>query len=144
MAHNQHVMYTAKTNLRVRYAETDQMGIVYYGIYPQYFEVGRVEALRELGITYREIEERGTMLPVAKLDVKYIKSAKYDDLLTIVTQIKELPSTRLHFDHEVYNQANELLTVGSVTLVFVKADTMRPTKAPEYVLNLFKPYFLKN
>lgn len=120
------------------------MGIVYYGVYPQYFEVGRVEALRELGITYREMEENGTMLPVAKLEAKYIRSAKYDDLLTIVTSIKDLPTARLHFLHEVYNEKNELLTVGSVTLVFVDAKTMRPKAAPSYVLEHLKPYFLKS
>ncbi len=127
--------------MRVRYAETDQMGVVYYGNYPQFFEVGRVEALRQLGTTYRALEERGIMLPVLSLDVKYIRPATYDEKIEIVTIIKELPNTRISFHHEVYNESGTLLTKGSVQLVFVDAETRRPRQAPEDFVALFEGYF---
>lgn len=134
-------MYQNKTTVRVRYAETDQMGVVYYGVYPQYFEVGRVEALRELGMTYREMEENGTMLPVKHLELNYLRSAKYDDLLTIQTSIVEMPGVRISFLHEVFNQNNELLTTGKVDLVFVSSQTMKPKKAPEDFLAKMAEFF---
>lgn len=134
-------MYKSSTSVRVRYAETDQMGVVYYGNYPQFFEVGRVEALRQLGTTYRALEERGIMLPVLSLNVKYIRSATYDEKIEIVTIIKELPNTRISFQHEIYNEAGTLLTTGSVQLVFVDAETRRPRQAPEDFVALFGGYF---
>jgi len=135
-------MYKAETNVRVRYAETDQMGIVYYGIYTQYFEVGRVEALRELGLTYRTIEQEGSMLPVGKLEIKYIRPAKYDDLLTVRTTIKEMPGVRIVFHHEVLNEQNELLTIGKVELVFVDPTTKRPKNAPQNFIDIMRPFFV--
>jgi acyl-CoA thioester hydrolase len=141
VAQYQGVMYQNKTSVRVRYAETDQMGIVYYGVYPQYFEVGRVEALRELGMTYREMEENGTMLPVKHLEINYHSSARYDDLLTIHTFIKEIPGVRITFVHEVYNEQKQLLTSGKVVLVFVSSKTMKPKKAPSDFLDKMKPFF---
>ncbi len=140
-AQNQYTMYQNTTQLRVRYAETDQMGIVYYGIYPQYFEVGRVEALRELGLTYKKMEDQGTMLPVKNLEVNYHKSALYDDLLTVKTTIEEMPGVKVIFHHKVFNEKDELLTSGKVVLVFVAAETMRPKKAPQYFIDIIKPYF---
>lgn len=134
-------MYKSSTSLRVRYAETDQMGVVYYGNYPQFFEVGRVEALRQLGTTYRSLEERGIMLPVLKLEIKYIKGATYDEEIKITTIIDELPGTRITFKHEIHNAQGELLTLGLVQLVFVDAETRRPMKAPEDFMALFKPFF---
>ncbi len=134
-------MFSGQTQVRVRYAETDQMGIVYYGIYTQYFEVGRVEALRELGMTYRQMEEEGTMLPVAKIEINYKRSAKYDDLLTITSKIAEMPAARIAFDHEVHNDEGVLLTTGRVELVFVDAKTMRPKKAPQDFLERMAPFF---
>jgi len=117
------------------------MGIVYYGVYPQYFELGRVEAMRELGMTYREMEEKGTMLPVKHLEINYHGSARYDDLLTIKTTITELPGVKLTFNHEVLNEAGELLTTGKVVLVFVNSETRRPKKAPAYFLDTISLYF---
>lgn len=135
-------MYTGISKVRVRYAETDQMGIVYYGIYTQYFEVGRVEALRELGLSYRAMEEAGTMLPVTHLEVNYHRSARYDDLLTIRSTIAKLPGVRIAFDHEVLNEQGVLLTTGRVELVFVDSKTMRPKRAPEDFMKIITPYFL--
>ena len=134
-------MYVNQMSTRVRYAETDQMGVVYYGNYPQFFEIGRVEALRSLGLTYKEMEARGIMLPVLKLEVKYIAPATYDDLIEIRTEIREMPSTRITFQHEIRNEEGKLLTLGMVQLVFVNIETKRPVQAPEYFTDLLKPYF---
>lgn len=134
-------MIRNETQIRVRYGETDQMGVVYYGNYAQYFEVGRVELLRSLGTSYRELEEAGTMLPVLELKLKYIRSAKYDDLLTLVTEIREWPETRITFHHEIYNEQGVLLNVGHVTLVFVDIARQRPLKMPQELAEYFLPHF---
>lgn len=134
-------MFVKRSSLRVRYAETDQMGVVYYGNYPQYFEVGRVEALRTLGMSYREMEADGIMLPVLNLQIKYIRPALYDDLLTIETRIEELPSTRIIFNHTIFNEQDELLTKGTVELVFLNSTNRRPCRPPEEFLQKMKPYF---
>lgn len=134
-------MFTHETRLRVRYAETDRMGYVYYGTYAQYFEVGRVEALRSLGLSYRRMEEDGVMLPVHDLQVKYHKPAFYDDLLTVRTSIIELPSVRIRFAYEVFNEARDLLTEASTTLVFIDRATNRPRRAPEQLLALLAAHF---
>lgn len=119
--------------VRVRYAETDQMGVVYHGNYAQYFEMGRVEWLRNLGVSYKWMEDNGVMLPVVSLTMNYKKSARYDDLLTIRTILKKLSSVKIEFDYEIYNEENELLTIGNSILVFVDMKTGRPTMAPKYV-----------
>jgi acyl-CoA thioester hydrolase len=134
-------MLIAETQVRVRYAETDRMGYVYYGNYATYYEVGRVEALRKLGLSYREVEDKGILLPVLSFTIKYIKPAFYDDLLTIKTTIPELPNTRITFQYECYNQNNELLNKGETTLVFVNANTQKPCLAPEWFLTKIKPYY---
>jgi len=134
-------MFVSETQLRVRYAETDQMGYVYYGNYPQYYEVGRVEAMRVLGMPYKKLEDQGVMLPVSHLTVKYIRPAHYDDLLTIKTTIKELPGVRIVFDYEIFNEKKELLNIGSTTLVFVDMNTNKPVKAPDEMLNGMKQWF---
>lgn len=123
-------MYIHETKVRVRYAETDQMGYVYYGNYAQYYEVGRVEALRNLGWSYRQIEESGVILPVLEFKIKYIKPAYYDDELTIKTIIKTLPAVRITFEYECYNGINELLNIGETTLVFINRLTNKPCAAP--------------
>lgn len=123
---------------RVRYAETDQMGVVYHGNYAQYFEMGRVEWLRNMGISYKFMEENGIMLPVVSLTINYKKPARYDDLLTIKTIMKKLSSVKIEFDYEITNESNELLTTGNSILVFVDMKTRRPTAPPEYILNLFE------
>ncbi|PKP12359.1 MAG: thioesterase [Bacteroidetes bacterium HGW-Bacteroidetes-3] len=127
-------MKSDKIQFRVRYGETDQMGFVYYGNYAQYFEIGRTEWLRKLGITYKKMEENGVMLPVMNLNINYLKPAKYDDLLTLKTTLIKMPSAKIEFSYEIFNEENELLTTANTTLVFVNMKTNKPTKAPEYIL----------
>ena len=107
--------------LRTRYAETDQMGVVYYGNYPQYLELGRVEWLRSIGFTYKAMEEEGIMMPVVSLQIQYKKPALYDELITIRTKLKELPSTKIEFNYEILNEKGELLSTANTVLVFVDA-----------------------
>jgi acyl-CoA thioester hydrolase len=134
-------MYVSETQMRVRYAETDKMGYVYYGNYAEYFEVGRVEALRQLGMSYREMEEKGIMLPVLEFKIKYFKPAYYDDELTIKTTIKEIPETRIVFYSETINAKGELLNKGEVTLVFVNTETAKPCAVPDYFIKMLSPFF---
>lgn len=110
------------------------MGFVYYGNYAQYFEMGRTEWLRKLGITYKKMEEDGIMLPVMNLNINYLKPAKYDDLITLKTTLTKMPSAKIEFSYEVFNEENELLTTANTTLVFVNMKTNKPTRAPEYIL----------
>ena len=134
-------MIINKTKLRVRYGETDQMGYVYYGNYAQYFEVGRVEWLRNLGVSYKSLEDSNIMLPVLNLNINYLKPAKYDDLLTIVTLLKKKPLIKIEFNLEIYNQNNDLLTTGSTTLVFIDMIKNKPTKAPQTLQEKIYPSF---
>jgi acyl-CoA thioester hydrolase len=120
--------------VRVRYAETDQMGVVYHGNYAQYFEMGRVEWLRNMGVSYKWMEENGVMLPVVALSMNYKKPARYDDLLTVKTILKSQTSVKIEFDYEIYNENGELLTTGYSMLVFVDIKTGRPILPPSYVL----------
>jgi acyl-CoA thioester hydrolase len=122
------------TKIRVRYAEADRMGYVYYGNYAMYFESARTEMLRSLGFSYREWEDNGIILPVRELQIRYHAPAYYDDLLTIRTIIKEEPSARITFHHEVYNEKGEKTCSGSLVLVFINSETRRPTRAPEFFL----------
>ena len=131
-------MYSLETKIRVRYAETDQMSFVYYGVYAQYFEVGRVELLRSLGVSYKEIEEMGYALPVVNFNVKYKKPAYYDDELTIKTTIKELPSAKITFYYETYNENKDLLNTAEVVLVFVNKESGKPCFAPDDIMSRFK------
>ena len=124
--------------LRTRYAETDQMGVVYYGNYPQYLELGRVEWLRSIGFTYKAMEEEGVMMPVVSLQIQYKKPALYDELITIRTKLKELPSTKIEFDYEILNERGELLSTANTILVFVDAKTFIPVRCPEKVLKLIE------
>ncbi len=123
-----------KFQVRVRYAETDQMGVVYHGNYAQYFEMGRVEWLRNMGVSYKWMEENGVMLPVVSLSMNYKKPARYDDLLTVKTILKSQTSVKIEFDYEIYNENKELLTTGYSMLVFVDMKTGRPILPPNYVL----------
>lgn len=119
--------------VRVRYAETDQMGVVYHGNYAQYFEMGRVEWLRNLGVSYKWMEENGVMLPVVSLQMNYKKPARYDDLLRVKTILKSQTSVKIEFDYEIYNEENQLLTTGYSMLVFVDMKSGRPMVPPSYV-----------
>ncbi len=121
--------------VRVRYAETDQMGVVYHGNYAQYFEMGRVEWLRNLGLSYKWMEENGIMLPVVSLSINYKKPARYDDLIRVKTIFKSQTSVKIEFDYEIYSEENELLTIGNSMLVFVDMKTGRPTAPPSYVVD---------
>lgn len=126
---------TFETKVRVRYGETDQMGYCYYGNYAQYFEVGRVEALRSVGMSYRMLEERGVMLPVSKFSVEYKSPAFYDDELTVKTKIVSLIGPRLSFDYELFNEEGKSIAFGNTVLVFVSKENMRPIKAPAYFVD---------
>jgi acyl-CoA thioester hydrolase len=121
-------------SFRVRYGETDQMGVVYHGNYAQYLEMGRVEWLRALGITYRSMEENGVMLPVISLQIDYKKSALYDDLITVETSLTKKPLVKIEFDYKIYNEAKELLATAHTVLAFMDKKTNRPIKCPEYIL----------
>ncbi|RZN81436.1 MAG: acyl-CoA thioesterase [Winogradskyella sp.] len=124
-----------ETQIRVRYGETDQMGVVYHANYASYFEVGRTEWLRQYGITYKSMEENGIMLPVVSLNIKYKNSARYDDLLTLKTSLKKTPMASIEFDYELLNNKNELLATGNTILVFIDMEKNRPTRCPKYLLN---------
>ncbi len=119
--------------VRVRYAETDQMGVVYHGNYAVYLEMGRVEWLRSINISYKAMENEGVMLPVVSLSMNYKKSATYDDLITVRTILKGYSSVKIEFDYEIFNENNELLTTANSVLVFVDKSTLRPTQIPDYV-----------
>ncbi len=124
--------------IRVRYAETDQMGVVYHGNYAQYFEMGRVEWLRNIGVSYKWMEQNGIMLPVVSLLMNYKKPARYDDILLVKTIFKKLSSVSIEFDYEIYNDQNELLTIGNSILVFVTMKTGRPCAPPNYIVELIE------
>ena len=135
-------MYESNTQIRVRYAETDQMNVVYHGNYAQYFEVGRAEAIRSLGFTYKDLEAMGIIMPIVELTCKFLRPAHYDDLLTIKTMLKELPSShRIEFYQEVYNQHEKLLTIGKVVLYFIDAATREKTVMPKEWHDAVAPYF---
>jgi acyl-CoA thioester hydrolase len=125
-----------QTQFRVRYSETDQMRVVYHGNYAQYFEVGRVEWLRNIGISYKWMEENGIMLPVVSLTMNYKKPARYDELLTLKTILKKQTTVKIEFDYELYNDGGELLTTGNSILVFVDMKTGRPIVPPAYIFEL--------
>ena len=134
--------YTHETSLRVRYAETDQMGFVYYGVYAQYYEVARVEALRALGIQYANIErEHGIWMPVMNMNVRFLRPGKYDDLLTIRTTIPSLPIRDVRFRYEIRNEAGALLNGAVVQLCFLNPETMERIDAPDFIRQALIPYF---
>ncbi len=132
--------FSHETKIRVRYGETDQMGYCYYGNYAQYFEVGRVEALRNLGMSYRNMEENGIMLPVSEFQVKYKQPALYDDELTIITRIDSIEGCRLHFLYEIKNETGKTISTASTTLVFVSKENMRPTPPPSNFIEILKSF----
>lgn len=134
-------MIHSVTSFRVRYAEVDSMKYVYYGNYAQYFELGRVELLREIGLPYHEIEQRGVWLPVSEFSTKYIKSARYDDRLHVHTYIKQKPGVRIKFEYEVYNDNGELLTTASTTLYFFDAERKKIIKCPKYIAELIEKHW---
>jgi acyl-CoA thioester hydrolase len=135
-------MYISETKMRVRYAETDQMNVVYHGNYAQYFEVGRVEAIRQLGFTYKDLESTGIIMPVVEWTAKFLRPARYDDLLTVRTTLNEWPvDHRIRFRQEVFNEEGKLLTVGDVLLYFLKSTNMEKTGMPKEMEDRLKPFF---
>lgn len=134
-------MFSHSTKIRVRYGETDQMGYMYYGNYAQYYEVGRVEMLRSLGMSYSSMEADGIMMPVLELKCKYIKPAFYDQEITVKTIIKTLPGVRIFFEYELYNEKEELINIGSTTLVFVDMKKNKPTNPPENFMEKLSVFF---
>ena len=127
-------MHKFEISFRIRYSETDQMGVVYHGNYPQFLEIGRVEWLRSLGISYKSMEENGIMLPVISLSVNYKKSAVYDDLITVVTTLKKIPTVKIEFDYEIFNEKGELLVEANTVLAFLDTRTKKPVRCPNYIL----------
>ena len=125
-------------SFRVRYSETDQMGVVYHGNYPQYLEMGRVEWLRSLGVSYKSMEENGIILPVISISINFKKSAVYDDLLRVRTIIRKKPMVRIEFDYEIHNEKGELLAVANTVLAFMDAKKNKPVKCPDYLLDKLK------
>ena len=134
-------MITDELKIRVRYAETDNMGFVYYGNYAIYYEIARTELTRNMGLTYKEMEKDGVFVPVNLMEIKYIKSARYDDLLTIKSVLKERPGLRMVFRHEIYNEDNELINIGKVSLVFIDAKTGKPRRPSERFEKVMDKYF---
>ncbi|MEC8884393.1 MAG: thioesterase family protein [Bacteroidota bacterium] len=126
-------MKTHNSSVKVRYGETDQMGVVYHGNYAQYLEVARIEWLSDLGVSYKKMEENGVMLPVYDMRYSFLKPAFFDDLLTVKTTLRKIPRASIVFDYEIYNQNQELLTRAETTLVFVDMHTHRPTRCPQYI-----------
>ncbi|MGB0891737.1 MAG: acyl-CoA thioesterase [Flavobacteriaceae bacterium] len=127
-------MLSHTSSFRIRYGETDQMGVVYHGNYAQYFEIGRTEWLRSLNVTYKDMEKSGVMLPVISLSSTFKKSAFYDEVLTIKTILKKRPSVKIEFDFEITNEQNELVTLGNAVLVFINMETKKPMRCPDYIL----------
>lgn len=131
-------MKSHNTYVKVRYAETDQMGVVHHGNYADYLELARLDWLDKLGISYKSMEKEGVMLPVYELHFKFIKSALFDDELKIVTKLLKIPSVKIEFDYEIYNQGGELLTTANTVLVFMDTQSRKPIRCPEYILEKLK------
>lgn len=134
-------MYSSETKVRVRYSETDQMQYVYYGNYATYYEVGRVEVLRQLGLSYRNLEESGIMMPVLETHSYYHLPAKYDDLLTIKIAIPQLPLVKIKFEYEIFREDGKKIHSGDTTLAFIDMKTGKPRKAPDKMRELLAPFY---
>ncbi len=135
-------MIKSETKIRVRYGETDQMGYAYYGVYAQYYEVGRVEAMRMLGFSYKDVEARGILMPVVEFSVNYKKPAFYDDELTLVTIIREMPTgLRIPFEYTCYNSKGDLLNTGKVTLVCIDKISSKMCRLPDWFERALRPFF---
>jgi acyl-CoA thioester hydrolase len=134
-------MFEHSTKIRVRYGETDQMGYMYYGNYAEFYEVGRVEMLRSLGLTYSGMEQSGIKMPVLELSCKYLKPALYDEEITVKVIMDKMPGIRIHFRYELYNEKQELINKGETLLVFVNMQSNRPCLPPQDFLDRLKPFF---
>ena len=134
-------MFEHTTKVRVRYGETDQMGYMYYGNYAEFYEVGRVEMLRSLGMTYSAMEAEGVMMPVLELKCKYLKPARYDENIRVRVIMEKMPAIKIHFKYELYNENNELIHIGETLLAFINMQTNRPCLPPQYFLEKLQPFF---
>ena len=135
-------MFSTTFQKRVRYGETDQMGYLYYGNYAQYYEIGRAEMIRELGMTYADMEAvHGVLMPVMSLNQRFVRPARYDELMTIKTTLRHFPDNFISFHHEIFNEKNKLVNGGSVKLCFLDAKTSKSIPAPEYLLEKLRPFF---
>lgn len=128
-------MKTHQTYVKVRYAETDQMGVVHHGNYAQYLEMARIDWLAQFGISYGKMEKEGIMLPVYSMQFKFIKPAGFDEIIKIETRLKQLPAVKIEFNYSIYNQEEELITTASTILVFMDAVTKKPVRCPQYILD---------
>ena len=127
---------SGEVQIRVSYAMTDQMGFVYYGNYAEYYELGRTELMRSIGLSYKALEDKGIQMPMLDMKIKYLRPAHYDDLLTIRTTICEMPAARVSFFYEIFNEAGELLNQGETTLAFIDSKTHRPLRPPKEMLEI--------
>lgn len=134
-------MVEREIKIRVRYKDTDAMGVVHHSNYVNFYETARTEMLREFGTTYKALEESGVMLPVKSVSMEFFTPGRYDDLLTVKIFMRELPAAKMVFDHEIYNEAGELVNKGTVVLAYMNAGTRRATRAPKWFSDLFAPYF---
>jgi acyl-CoA thioester hydrolase len=137
------INYTHKHYLRVRYSETDKMGFCYYGNYASFLEIGRVESLRTLGISYKSLEDNGIMLPVSEFQIKYSSPAHYDDMLLIETKITAVKGVRIYFDYAIYNEDQLLLATAMTSLVFIHADSKKPMSPPKEFLSIIQSYAIQ-
>ena len=135
-------MIQSETKLRVRYSETDQMGYVYYGNYPQFYEIARVDLMRSIGMSYKSIEDKGILMPVTSMNIRYIKPSHYDDMITIRTSVTEKPLASIRFLYEIFNEKNELVNQAETTLVFIDAVTRKLKRPPDEISELFEKYFM--
>lgn len=134
-------MYQHRCHYRVCYADTDQMQYMYYGNYARLYEIGRVEAMRNLGFSYSDFEANGVIMPVLSLEAKYLAPARYDQLLTIQTTVLSMPEVRIHFKYEVFDEAGKLLNEAFTSLVFINKATDRPCRAPSDFLEALEGFF---
>lgn len=128
-------MIVTETKIRVYYQDTDQMGVVYYGNYARYYEIGRTEMIREMGFTYKQLEEYKVLLPARSLKINYFKSAYYDDLLTVRTIVETIPKVKFPIKTEIYNEKGELINSGETVLAFYSAMTNKPVAAPKFFID---------
>lgn len=135
-------MFRHETHIRVRYAETDQMGYLYYGNYATYYEVGRAEMIRSIGLTYQSMEDDyGILMPVMSLQMRFVRPARYDELITVRTELRQLPQQHIVFHHELFNPKGKLVNGGSVKLCFVEQATNNTVNAPSFLTDKLQPYF---
>lgn len=130
-----------EARVRVRYSETDQMGYVYYGNYAAYYEVGRVEMLRQMGTSYKNLEDSGVMMPVVHMECNYKRPARYDDLIIVKTHVLLFTGTRVEFEYNIFNETDQLLNNGKTTLVFIDSKNYRPCKSPEWFSELILSHY---